>query len=274
MHALLLTLAAPLAAETPTLDLTDTLLGTGTATPLEEHLGLVPGHPARFDLTGPALGPVALFASLDQPAGVPLGSGLLELDPGSAVLLGATSFDAAGVAAIELDPIPSLPLGLELRTQAFHVDPTTQAVAPSNSLSHETTLLGFEVLVDDKASIHPLSEFGGVLVIEDAASWAAFWSQHDAYTPPQPLPAVDFTRDVVVASFFGTVFTTGYDLTVDGLVAGPGALDVAQTLDTPGFGCGGGFAASRPHVFLVVDRVAAAAQVGSTTTLVPGDSCP
>jgi VWFA-related protein len=51
-------------------------------------------------------------------------------------------------------------------------------------------------------------------VIRSDAEWQALWKEH---APTRPLPAVDFTRDAVVAIFLGSRATAGYDVAITGV---------------------------------------------------------
>ena len=76
------------------------------------------------------------------------------------------------------------------------------------------------------------------------------------------------------ACFWGLTGTLSYTIEFDQLVAGPGSITMEQTLHTPGLGCGGSFSNGFPHVFLRVDRVAAADQVDAVTTEIQAAPCP
>jgi len=51
-------------------------------------------------------------------------------------------------------------------------------------------------------------------VIQNPEQWKAFWETHTAGNP-QPLPAVDFPKEAVVAIFAGQRFRGGYAITAD-----------------------------------------------------------
>ena len=61
------------------------------------------------------------------------------------------------------------------------------------------------------------------LVVRDAAAWRALWQQH---APDRPLPAVDFSKESVVAMFMGSRNTAGYAVTIISTTEGGGALIV------------------------------------------------
>ena len=71
------------------------------------------------------------------------------------------------------------------------------------------------------------------LVIRDANAWASFWSELGV----GDRPAVDFTRDVVVAVAAGQRPTGGYEIAVDRVrqINGELTVDVVET--TPGPNC-------------------------------------
>ena len=257
------------------LDVADLELGSATATPADEYLGLVPGHALEFRISGTPGQPVAVLIARDVGPPDPWIPGLLEVSASAAAVPGAVVLDGDGQGVVRARVPVGLPAGVPLRSQALGPDPgRAGAASASNSIAHETTLLEPRRLASGVKTGHPLASTGGLLKIEDQAAWEAFWDLHDAGTPPLPLPPVDFEREVVVASFYGLVGTTGYSIGLDAIDVAPGALTVQQVLHTPGPGCGGGFAVGFPHLYLALDRVAAGADLSATTALVPGSPCP
>jgi len=71
------------------------------------------------------------------------------------------------------------------------------------------------------------------LVIRDANSWDQFWSELGV----GDRPAVDFTRDVVVAVAAGQRPTGGYEIAVDRVSQANGELNVEVVERTPGPNC-------------------------------------
>ena len=71
------------------------------------------------------------------------------------------------------------------------------------------------------------------LVIRDANTWAAFWSELGV----GDRPAVDFTRDVVVAVAAGQQPTGGYEIAVNNVTEHAGELTVEVLETTPGPNC-------------------------------------
>jgi PrcB C-terminal len=71
------------------------------------------------------------------------------------------------------------------------------------------------------------------LIIRDANAWAAFWSELGV----GDRPAVDFTRDMVVAVAAGQRPTGGYEIAVDRVRQVNGELTVEVVETTPGPNC-------------------------------------
>jgi hypothetical protein len=71
------------------------------------------------------------------------------------------------------------------------------------------------------------------LIIRDANAWASFWSELGV----GDRPAVDFTRDVVVAVAAGQRPTGGYEIAVDRVRQVNGELTVEVVETTPGPNC-------------------------------------
>src|SRR5690242_5542560 len=59
-----------------------------------------------------------------------------------------------------------------------------------------------------------LSPFGTdtTVVVRDSASWAALWNELHTSSEVPPLPAVDFTREMIVGVAMGMRPSTGYDV--------------------------------------------------------------
>ena len=265
-------------ADAPVLSIEDLSFGTVApdAVTGSDHLGLVPGHTVRLRVTsGPAsAGGVALFGAAGGLTGtpLPLGLGQILLDPASLVVLGSSPLDAQGAGALDLTVPPGLIPGTLAATQAVTID-ATLSLRTTDALALAVTDLTPVVLENFNQSMHPASGTKTALVLTDAAALQAFYIQH--LGPSAPVPAVDFTKDVVVVGFGGHYLTYGYTVVVDGLAALPGGgLEVRQTILTPGLGCGTLFSESRPGQVVTVDRVAGASLVVTLTQEVQGAPCP
>lgn len=79
---------------------------------------------------------------------------------------------------------------------------------------------GTESNVDDAKTV----------VVRDAAAWRKLWQGH---APDRALPAVDFSKEMVVAVFLGSRPTAGYDVAIDGVREDGGALVVAYRETAP-----------------------------------------
>ena len=51
-------------------------------------------------------------------------------------------------------------------------------------------------------------------VITDKKAWEQFWSHHNRLRPTTPPPAVDFTKEMVIAVTLGTKRTGGYSVEI------------------------------------------------------------
>ena len=241
--------------------------------PPSNHLGLVPGHSVRFEIGGTAgaLGVLAVSTGL-APAPLPLGADLLLLDPLALQLIGSGSLGSAGLFGLDLALPASLPLGVDLATQAFTLDSNLELRA-SNALEHTTTDLTPVPLTFFNKSLHPSANSQTALLITDDAAWQSFYALH--LPAGAPVPAVDFSEHAVVVGFGGWYLTFGYSVQVDAIVplAG-GSVQIEQTVSTPGLGCGTLFSESKPGQIVLVDRVAAGTLANVITTSVQGPPCP
>jgi len=67
-------------------------------------------------------------------------------------------------------------------------------------------------------------------VVHDAAAWKKLWQGH---SPDRELPAVDFSKEMVVAVFLGSRTTSGYDVTVQSTRVDDGTLVVEYRETSP-----------------------------------------
>jgi len=67
-------------------------------------------------------------------------------------------------------------------------------------------------------------------VVRDAAAWKKLWQGH---SPDRDLPAVDFSKEMVVAVFLGSRATSGYDVAIQGTHEEGGALVVDYRETSP-----------------------------------------
>jgi hypothetical protein len=69
------------------------------------------------------------------------------------------------------------------------------------------------------------------VVVKDAGTWAGLWSQH---APGRALPAVDFTKDMVVGVFMGTGASSCYATAIDNIVRTADRIIVHELRSVPG----------------------------------------
>jgi len=69
------------------------------------------------------------------------------------------------------------------------------------------------------------------VVIRSAADWAALWKEHGVR---DPLPAVDFSREMLVGVFLGVRNTTGYGVEIVRAVGNGGVMTVQYVEASPG----------------------------------------
>jgi hypothetical protein len=89
------------------------------------------------------------------------------------------------------------------------------------------------------------------LVIRDANTWAAFWSELGV----GDRPAVDFTRDLVVAVAAGQQSSGGYEVAVDQVSQKDGELIIEVVETSPGPNCMTTSALTQPVDVVVMPRV-------------------
>jgi len=75
-------------------------------------------------------------------------------------------------------------------------------------------------------------------VIRDQAAWQSLWSRLTANAMPAPaLPAVDFSKDMLVVAAMGTKGHGGYRIAVTAATEQAGGVTVEVTETSPGAGC-------------------------------------
>jgi uncharacterized lipoprotein YajG len=77
-----------------------------------------------------------------------------------------------------------------------------------------------------------------MLVVRDQQSWQSLWSQMTANQSPAPqLPAVDFTKDMVLVAAAGTRGSSGYSISITDATESSGGVTVNVTITSPGSNC-------------------------------------
>ena len=88
------------------------------------------------------------------------------------------------------------------------------------------------------------AEYG---VVRDSAAWAALWGRIVVPgSPPQPLPAVNFSRDMVVYAALGRRSTGGHSAAIAPIYEAEGAYHAVVTELRPGSGCAASPALTAP----------------------------
>jgi hypothetical protein len=92
-------------------------------------------------------------------------------------------------------------------------------------------------------------------VVRDAAAWATIWGAIHRHSSLPPLPAVDFTRDMVVVVALGTRPSGGYSIYVDSAHAvANGGTEVVVHKVNLGAGCGATAALTQPVDIALLPR--------------------
>ncbi len=75
-------------------------------------------------------------------------------------------------------------------------------------------------------------------IIADESSWKAFWiAAHASQSAAPPLPAVNFSREVVLVASMGRRSSTGYSISMLPLYSARG-MEIQVTNKAPGKNCG------------------------------------
>lgn len=107
------------------------------------------------------------------------------------------------------------------------------------------------------------------VVVRDAGSFRALWAGHVAgRSPPPPLPAVDFSRELVVAVFAGAQPTGGYSLSPPSLEIGRGRTLVRFVLKRPGPNCLSTQVVTQPFAMVRIPKGKATVEIKVTETTV------
>jgi hypothetical protein len=91
------------------------------------------------------------------------------------------------------------------------------------------------------------------VVVRTAADWTALWKAH---APGQPMPAVDFTKSMVIGVFLGSRSTGGYRVTITGIEREGASVVVTYREERPGARDILAQVITFPHHLVRVERVA------------------
>jgi hypothetical protein len=78
------------------------------------------------------------------------------------------------------------------------------------------------------------------LVVRDDASWQTLWNEiHSRGTPVPPVPAIDFSREMIVVAAMGTRSTGGYGILLESASEyGTDGIAISVLSISPGSNCG------------------------------------
>jgi hypothetical protein len=71
------------------------------------------------------------------------------------------------------------------------------------------------------------------IVVRDAVTWKSVWDQINSRGSSVPLPAVNFSREMVVVAAMGSHGTGGFSILVEGAGESGGRINVAIHSDSP-----------------------------------------
>jgi hypothetical protein len=92
------------------------------------------------------------------------------------------------------------------------------------------TLTGIPFQTADATSMSGIHE-AHTVVVKDALTWAGLWSEH---APGRPLPAVDFTANMVVGVFMGSGANSCFTTAIDGVARTADKIIVHELRSVPG----------------------------------------
>lgn len=103
------------------------------------------------------------------------------------------------------------------------------------------------------------------LVVRDQATWQQVWNDVYKFTFPAPaLPAVDFTREMIVVAALGQRPTGGYSIFIDGATETATGVTVNVRSVSPGSSCAVTLALTNPVDIARVSRREAAVSFAET----------
>jgi hypothetical protein len=102
------------------------------------------------------------------------------------------------------------------------------------------TPIAIERLANGSAGFSPYSGLRDSLntVVRDSLAWRDMWRQINQPFVPQPaLPAVDFSKEMVIVTALGARQSGGYDVVIEGATLDSSAIDIAVRHTRPAPGC-------------------------------------
>jgi len=96
---------------------------------------------------------------------------------------------------------------------------------------------------------------GGQQVVRDQAAWEALWKRLNANASPAPaVPAIDFSKDMLVVAGMGLKGHGGYKVAVSSAVEEAGKVTVEVTETSPGARCMNAMMMTSPVVVAKLPR--------------------
>jgi len=129
-------------------------------------------------------------------------------------------------------------LGARAISSAYAADPPDLAATP-------------QLVHGERSEIHATL----VQRIRSQRDWLTLWNAMGVRaTRTEPAPAVDFSRDQLIAFFAGDQRSGGVEVTVQGIATAADRLILAVRLSLPGSGCIVTSALSQPYQIVRIDR--------------------
>ncbi|MGZ5198955.1 MAG: hypothetical protein ACXWC4_04220 [Telluria sp.] len=112
----------------------------------------------------------------------------------------------------------------------MHLVAVERSDAPVEFVQHQVDLMAQQAIDASRTSqVHTARE----VVVEDASAWAALWAEHAG--KDVPVPAVDFSKQVVVGIFLGDQRGGCYGLKLDSITRDKSQVTVNYFRTYPGF---------------------------------------
>ncbi len=114
---------------------------------------------------------------------------------------------------------------------------STEEQKKQETASTEPAPLNFVVITTGSTSAIK-TDMTSIYKLDTQQTFEEFWAQHSQnIQPPEPAPAIDFDKDMVIAIVDADQPSSGYELTIDRLQAVDDKLYIFATRKQPGAGC-------------------------------------
>ena len=109
------------------------------------------------------------------------------------------------------------------------------------------------------------------MLIRDAETWAQVWTEMISAGDPRTPPFVDFTKEDVIVAALGERRSSGYSITITGVVADPLVAQVIVSTTVPGAACDQAEIVTAPLDAVRITKLDAAVKFDERTTLLNCD---